>query len=191
MPKLDIYNYTVTTCFLVLINVVSELISSLVLIIFLPKHFHLKKIDFKPNLIYIKDILNISLPTTSTRIIGTIGYFLEPIIITKVLTYKGLSNVFIMKEYGIYNAYTIATLCIPSFFINAISLALLPELTKCIGTNTFKKRCKESFKYTLILGIFFTSIIFIFRDNILITLYKTNLGSSYIKILSPFSRFET
>ena len=35
------------------------------------------------------------------------------------------------------------------------------------------------------LGIFFSSLIFLFRDTLLFTLYKMTKGSDYIKILAP------
>ena len=37
----------------------------------------------------IKDILNLSIPTVTSRIIGNICYFFEPIILTNILLYKG------------------------------------------------------------------------------------------------------
>ena len=41
---------------------------------FLPKNFKLNKKDIKPNKKNIKNILNISIPTTGSRLIGNIGY---------------------------------------------------------------------------------------------------------------------
>ena len=68
--------------FIVLSNIISELTSIFVLFFFLPKKFKLKKEDLIPKKNNITNILNISIPTTSSRIIGNIGYFLEPVILT-------------------------------------------------------------------------------------------------------------
>ena len=51
----------------------------------LPKNFKITKKDIKPNKNNIKETLNISIPTTGSRLIGSIGYFFEPIILTSVL----------------------------------------------------------------------------------------------------------
>lgn len=192
MPKLNIYNYTVTTCFLVLINVVSELISSLVLIIFLPKHFHLKKIDFKPNLIYIKDILNISLPTTSTRIIGTIGYFLEPIILTHVLLKVGYSSTYISTEYGVITAFVMPILMLPSFFTNSISNAMFPIVSREYSRNNIsyiKKKLKQTILISLIICIPVLIFINLFPKFLLNFFYQTDLGVNYLHFLSPIFLF--
>ena len=69
-------------CYIVLTNIGSELASTLVLIFFLPKNIKIKKDDLKPNKIYLKEELSIAIPNTTGRLIGSIGYFLEPIILT-------------------------------------------------------------------------------------------------------------
>ena len=53
----------------------------------------------------IKDIYDISLPTTSVRLIASIGFFLEPIILTNILLKTGYSSTYITLEYGIINSY--------------------------------------------------------------------------------------
>jgi len=61
--------------FVILSNVISELTSILVLFFFLPKNFKITKRDLKPNKTNIKETLSISVPTTGSRLIGSIGYF--------------------------------------------------------------------------------------------------------------------
>ena len=121
---------TYTVCFIVLSNVLSELASILVLFFFLPKNFKIKKRDLIPNKTYIKESLSIGVPNTTGRFIGSIGYFLEPIILTSVLLYSGYSQSFITREYGILSGYVMPLLLLPSFFTMAISQALLPVVSK-------------------------------------------------------------
>ena len=115
---------------LVLVNVFSEISSSLVLIFFLPKKFTIKKIDLKPDFSYLKDVLDISIPTTATRIIGNIGYFLEPIILTYTLLKVGYNTEFITTEYGVITAFVMPILLLPSFFTSAISNAMFPIISR-------------------------------------------------------------
>ena len=49
-----------------------------------------------------------------------------------------------------------------------------------------KRRIRQALIFSLIIGTFFSFIIFTFRDNLLFSLYNTTNGSNYIKILSPF-----
>lgn len=173
---------------LILLTILSEISSIIVFLFFLPKHINYKT-NLLPSKKHTKDILNISLPTVSSRIIGNIGYFLEPIILTNLLLFSGYTNVYILREYGAYNAYSLALLTMPGFFIAAISTSLLPEISKFHGernSSMVKRRIKQSLLFALLIGTFFSFIIFTFRDKLLFTLYNTTNGSDYIKILAPF-----
>lgn len=173
---------------LILLTIASEISSIIVFLFFIPKH-----INFKTNLLpskkHTRDILNISVPTVSSRIIGNIGYFLEPIILTNLLLFSGYPSSYILREYGAYNAYSLALLTMPGFFIAAISTSLLPEISKFHGENNdkmIKRRIHQSIIFALLIGIFFSFIIFTFRDTLLFSLYNTTSGSDYIKVLAPF-----
>lgn len=173
---------------LILLTILSEISSIIVFLFFLPKHINYKT-NLLPSKKHTKDILNISLPTVSSRIIGNIGYFLEPIILTNLLLFSGYTNAYILREYGAYNAYSLALLTVPGFFIAAISTSLLPEISKFHGernSSMVKRRIKQSLLFALLIGTFFSFIIFTFRDKLLFTLYNTTNGSDYIKILAPF-----
>ena len=174
--------------FLILSNIISELTSIFVLFFFLPKNFKLKKDDLKPTLSNIKDIMNISLPTTATRLIGTIGMFFEPIILTYFLLKNGYSNDFIISEYGILNGYVMPLILLPSFFTGAISQALLPIVSNNFANKRkeyVNKKVKQAILLSLLIGVPAT-IIFITIPNIPLKLiYNTTKGINYIKVLAP------
>ena len=102
-------------------------------LIYLPKGFTIKKEDLKPDIGTIKDVLKIGIPSVSSRIIGNIGYFFEPIILTNLLLLNGFSNEYIISNYAIYNTYVIGLLVVPTYLLGAVATALLPELSKNIN----------------------------------------------------------
>ena len=174
---------------LILISIASELASILTFLFFLPKKFQIKKEDLKPDMKTTKEILSISIPTVSGRLVGNIGFFFEPILLTNILLFAGYSMDFILNEYGAYNAYTISLLAMPSFFIAAISSSLLPEISRFYyqkNINMVKRRLKQALILSFIVGIIFSSFIYLFREPLLSTLYNTTKGSEYIEILAPF-----
>lgn len=177
-----------TIAFLVLSNIISELTSILILFFFVPKNFSLKPQDFVPNKNDLKDILGISIPTTASRLIGSIGYFFEPIILTFFLLRNGYSNNFIVSEYGILNGYVMPLILLPSFFTSAISQALIPvvsnQYTK--GNKVFvKKKIKQAIFISLLIGIPATILFTLVPDIFLRYIYNTNEGITYIKVLAP------
>ncbi len=170
------------------ITFVEEVISIFVNLLFLPKNIKIKKNNVIPNKYTLKSILDISIPTVSSRIIGNIGYFFEPILLKSLLLYSGYSNNYILLEYGAYNTYTIPILTVPSFFILAISSALIPEISKYYLTKNKKeiiKRLKEAICFSLFIGISYSILLMVFNKELLYLLYKTTSGLSYIKILTP------
>jgi stage V sporulation protein B len=175
-------------CFIILSNIASELTSILILFIFLPKNFKINISDLKININYLKDIFKISIPNTIARLIGNIGYFLEPIILTYVLIKVGYSKSFIVDEYGIISGYVMPILLLPSFFTMAISQALIPVISKLYAQKNIKAVKKKIFQaiyFSLLVGIPST-LIFLFIPEIPLKLiYNTNLGTNYIKFLAP------
>lgn len=174
--------------FIVITNIFSEVTSILVLFFFLPKNFQLSKKDFKFNKKNAKEILGISIPTTSSRLIGSIGYFFEPIIITYVLLKIGYSNSFIVKEYGIINGYVMPLLLLPSFFTLAISQALIPEVSSLYSKKKYKetkRKIKQAIFFSLLIGIPSTIILELFPETFLKFIYNTTEGVSYIRVLAP------
>ena len=176
-----------TTTSLILINVLSELISSIVLIFFLPKSFKIEKKDLRPSFTSSKNVLETSLPTTMTRIIGTISFFFEPIILTYILTKNGYTTNFIATEYGVINGFVMPILLLPGFFTNAISSALLPVISREYSKGHIsytKRKLKQAITYSLLIGCISTIIIYLFPEVFLKFLYKTTIGTNYIKHFS-------
>ena len=189
IPKLMTYSLTIAITGVVSINIISEFISIISLILFIPKQHSIKLEDFKYNKNILKDLLNISIPTTGSRLIGSISYFLEPIILTYVLQKQGYTNSYITIEYGIINGYIYPLLLLPSFFTLAISNALLPVVSNSYSNNNYKYtkyKIKQAITLSLIIGIPCTLLFMTIPEYFLKLIYNTNEGIKYIKIISPF-----
>ena len=176
-----------TIAFVILTNIFCEL-SSIIIFIFLIPNFKCKSKELKPSIKNIKELFKIALPTTGSRLIGSIGYFLEPIIITFVLLKIGYTNNFIINEYGIINGYVMQLVLLPSFFTAAISQALIPIISKNYTKGNYKyirKKIKQAILFCLIIGVPATIIFEFFPDILLKLLFNTNKGITYIKIIAP------
>ena len=175
--------------FLILVNMFSELSSIIILLILIPKS-KITKSDLKPSIYNIKNILSISIPNTNTRIIGNIGYFLEPILLTIGMLKCNNSLEYISTNYGIISGYTFPILLLPSFFTGAISSSIMPIISKLYVKKEYKnikKKTKQAILLSLIIGLPVTTFFFIYPSFILKLLYNTTLGSNYLRILSiPF-----
>lgn len=189
IPKLLYYGISIMVMGVVLINILSEFISIIVLILFLPKNEVISISDYKIDKSIFKDVLSISIPSTGSRLIGSIVYFLEPIILTYFLHLSGYSSNYITLEYGIINGYVYPLLLMPSFFTLAISNSLLPVLSNSYANRNIrysKKKLKEGIIFSLLIGIPVTIIFMLFPSVPLKLIYNTTLGVNYISICAPF-----
>lgn len=174
--------------FLILFNVITETSN----ILFMQKAINKKYISNKKGKVnkkIIKEILSISIPTTSVRLIASIGFFLEPIILTNTLLPSGYSPNYITMEYGIINSYIVPLLSIPSFFSISIASALLPNITKAYANkkyDEFNRKLLKLMFLSMLVGAVCLTIILIFPNEILKLVYNVNFGINYIYLIGPF-----
>ena len=176
--------------FVVLVNIISEFTSILILFFFVPKNFKLTKDDLKPNKNSIKTVFSIGIPTTASRIIGSIGAFLEPIILTYVLIGIGYKNNYIVTEYGIISGYIMPLILIPSFFTLAISQALIPNISKAHSHGHYKyvkDKIKLAIFLSLLIGIPATILFELFPSVPMKLIYNLDEGTEYLKVLAPIA----
>ena len=174
---------------LVGVNIISELSSSLILLLFFPRNAKITSSDIRPNVYNVKEVLRIALPTTMARLVGSIGYFFEPILITTAGVISGIGSNILINDYGIVEGYVMPLLLLPGFFSNAISSALLPVVTKAYYDNKVdyvKKKLKQAVFYSLLIGVPVTIILFIFPEFFLKLIYNTSYGVTYLRVVAPF-----
>ena len=187
IPKLMIYGMNIAVLGVVLINIFSELSSIICLIMFIPNK-QIKLSDLKFDNEIFKDVLNISLSATGSRFIGSISYFLEPVILTFILLKIGYTNDYVIQEYGIITGYVFPLLLIPSFFTMAISTSLLPVVSSSLAKRQYdytKKKLRQAIILSLLVGIIFTIFFMIIPDILLKFIYNTSQGVDYIRIIAP------
>lgn len=185
--------YAYVVCFLILVNVISESASILILFLFLPKRFSINKADLIPSKYYIKESLSIGIPNTTGRLVGSIGYFLEPILLSNVLVRVGYSSSYITSEYGILSGYVMPILLLPSFFTSAISQALLPIISKEYAyrrISSVKKKLRLGIILSLSIGGIFMGLFMLFPELFLKIIYHTDQGAEYMKFLAPVCFFQ-
>lgn len=181
----NINNDITAVTFIIGSNMISEIISIFTMSLFLPK----KKLRIiKPERDVTNKILKISMPNTIQKLTAVISYFFEPIILTNLLLSNGYTHNYITTEYGIINGYTIQLLMLPSFFTNALSQVIIPNISNAYikkQYNYIKTKIKQIFIISLFIGISYTIIVILNKDLIMKLIYNTNKGTNYINLLAP------
>lgn len=171
----------------IIISAISEIAQIIVYMFYLPKNISITLADLKIRVPLMNEILSISIPNLSGRLIGNICYFLEPIILTNILLFVGYSSSFIQSEYGVYNAYVIPILTMPAFISLAVNTTLIPEVSKNYNNKKYiKKILRKCIFVSLLIGITYCIFLFFRSDMLLDILYNTKSGINYIKLLAIF-----
>ncbi|MBQ1496668.1 MAG: oligosaccharide flippase family protein [Bacilli bacterium] len=184
LPRIN--NELLSVTFIIGSNLVNEFLSVIILSLFINnKKLDLKDIKIDNNIK--KEILKTSIPSTISRIIGTISYFFEPIIITNFLLLNGYSKSYIKIEYGIITGYVMQLLLLPSFFSMAISQSIIPLISNAFINkkyNYIKKKIKEIILLSFMIGFIYILILLINPSYFMKLIYNQNEGINYLKQMS-------
>lgn len=188
LDKIKSFGVIYAISFILFVNIIGEVISQIVMAFYFPKG----SINFKELIVskdVISEVLDVSLPSISSKLIGSFCYFLEPIIITNLFLYLGYSHEYILFEYGVFNGYSMSLLLLPQFFIQNMSTALVPEISKNYYKKNYDlclKRIKQVILASVSIGSIFTLIILLKPSFFLNLIYGVTYGIDYIRFLSPF-----
>lgn len=170
-----------------------ELMSIIYLLLLSRKKYSfapLKNIN-KQNLI-MKDLLNISLPLTGSRLYHCFMNFLEPILLIHVLTQLGLTQNYIQDQYAILSGYVVSLLVTPTFFCTIIYRLYLPIATDDLyyHKSTAFLHLLYALLICLLIGLPFTLFFYFFPKQSLMVLYNTTSGYQQLKYMAfPFLLF--
>lgn len=145
------------------------------------------------NNLQIKDMLNIAMPLTGSRLYHSIVSFLEPITLVYVLSKFNLSEGTIHQQYAIISGYVISLLVTPTFFNVVVYRLFLPIITDDVVYKKFSSARKHMLFALLgsfLISVPFTLIFYFLPELCLKILYNTTSGANYLKYMAiPFTLF--
>lgn len=135
------------------------------------------------------EVLTISIPMTGSRLIGSLTYFLEPIIM--VIGLQSLQAEAMVSAYGQLNGYVLPILTMPSFITVTLSNFLLPSFTYH-HTRGNHKTAGRLFLLIIatcfFIGLSCSFLCFQFSDELMQLFYHSARGADLLKQLAwPFA----
>ena len=128
-----------------------------------------------------KKLFSLSLSQTLSHLITNISFFLEPIVYTYVLNKINILPDESMHRYSEVNAYAIPLLSMFMFTSASIATVIIPIISKNNYTDKARNITKIALRFALIPSIFLGIILFYFGDKYLFLLYKSTIGSEFVK----------
>ncbi|MCI9524144.1 MAG: oligosaccharide flippase family protein [Erysipelotrichaceae bacterium] len=135
------------------------------------------------------EVLSVSIPMTGSRLIGSLTYFLEPIIM--VIGWNACLSTEMVSAYGHLNGYVLPILTMPSFITITLSNFLLPSFTYHYTRNHHKTAAKlftVIISTCLLIGIGCSFLCFQYSETLMELFYHTTSGADLLRMLAwPFA----
>lgn len=179
---------------------VSEIISSLALLLALSFHFHSctePLFPFKNMHSTLKELGETALPLTVNRILLTVLGGIETILIPQMLLSCGFFKETALELYGIFTGMALPLILFPSAITNSASVLLIPsvaELQTLGHSSRILTVVKKVFLYCFIMGSFFSLLFLIFGKQIGFLLFRNQTAGIYIQSMAfmcPFLYLNT
>ncbi|MDQ0299834.1 stage V sporulation protein B [Salibacterium salarium] len=139
-----------------------------------------------------KELMDIALPATGSRMIGSISLFLEPIVITQSLALAGVTTVAATAQYGELSGFVIPLLFLPTFITYSFSVTLVPAVSEAAAEKRYdlvQKRLRQTLRTAILAGGFSAVFLYIFAESVMTVVYDAPKTAYLLKILAPFSLF--
>ena len=158
----------------------------------LKKHFKVRKGFFKmvnAGKETFTELMGIALPTTGSRMIGSLAWFLEPIVVAQSLAIAGVTTSIATRQYGELTGYALPLLMLPSFLTASLATSLVPAVSEANSTGNLTLvvyRLQQSLHITFTTGCLAVVTLFIFAEPILQLMYGSSNQPSSLNFLPHF-----
>ncbi|KKB34555.1 stage V sporulation protein B [Bacillus thermotolerans] len=140
----------------------------------------------------VKELLEVALPSTGSRMIGSLSWFFEPIVVTQSLAIAGVAAITATREYGVLTGYALPVMFLPSFVTLALSTSLVPAVSEAYAKKHYKlleHRIQEALRFCLVTGGLAVLVLFLYAEPLMKFMYHSSNGSRFIELMAPFFLF--
>ncbi|MEJ8765086.1 stage V sporulation protein B [Oceanobacillus sp. HCA-5259] len=136
-----------------------------------------------------RELFSIALPSTGSRLIGSISNFLEPILVSQALAIAGVTATLVTKQYGELTGYVIPLLFLPTFITHSLAIALIPSISEAGAKNNQKLihyRIHQAIRISFASGAIATIVLLLFSEQILLFMYGSSSANQLLILMAPF-----
>jgi len=141
---------------------------------------------------YLRQLIHISFPVTMSRLVGSVAYLLEPMLVPFALVIAGFPTIEATTLYGQFAGMAVPLLLFPTFLTYSLSVSLVPAVAEGAMQQNgplIHRRIYQAMRISLVIGAPCTVILFIFAEPLCGLLYKSPEVGVLIKEMAPFSVF--
>jgi stage V sporulation protein B len=137
-------------------------------------------------------LMRIALPTAGSRLIGSLSWFLEPIVVANSLAITGVATSLATKQYGQLTGYALPLLMLPSFITYSLSVSLVPAISEAMAQKQMvlvEHRIQQAMRLSLVTGGLSVVVLYVFAEPLMQWMYGTSEATIFVKVMAPFFLF--
>ncbi|WP_010173934.1 stage V sporulation protein B [Bacillus coahuilensis] len=138
------------------------------------------------------ELMNIALPTTGSRMIGSLSWFFEPIVVANSLAIAGVAAGVATSQYGLLTGYALPLLFLPSFITVSLSTSLVPAISESYALGHLRAveyKLQQSLRFSLVSGGLAVIILYVLAYPLMELMYGNTKAAPFISLLAPFFLF--
>jgi stage V sporulation protein B len=139
-----------------------------------------------------KDLMDIAMPSMGSRMIGSVAWFFEPIVVAHSLALAGVAAIEATKQYGALTGYALPLLMLPSFVTFSLATSLVPAISEANTQNNRKLieyRLQQALRFAFLTGGLAVIVLYVLADPLMQLMYGSVKGSYFIRLMAPFFLF--
>lgn len=133
-------------------------------------------------------LLELAIPVTLSRLLGSVAYAIEPILVTRSLHNIGYAAPLATQLYGEYSGMAIPLLLFPTVITYSLSIQLIPAIAEAVAKNQQKlvgRRLYQSFRLTALIGLPSSLILFQFATPLCQAVFHHGHVGALLAIMAP------
>ncbi len=136
----------------------------------------------------LKAITEIAAPVTLSRLIWSVIYAVEPVLVTRALMMAGLTTAAATTLYGQYGGMAIPLLVFPTVFTGSLATNLVPSVSEAVAaraTRRVQRRLAQSWTATAIVGFPTSVVLWMFAEPLCRNVFAEQAVGPILAIMAP------
>lgn len=139
-----------------------------------------------------RNLLSVSLPTTSIRVFHSLTHAIEPFLISGALIQSGMLANHATEEYGLLAGVAMTIGFFPAFIAHSLHVSLIPTVSKAKAERRkeeLQNLLRKVISFTLTYGIPVAFIFYFFAEPLSSLFLQNERGPIYLQLLIPYFLF--
>lgn len=124
--------------------------------------------------------------------VGSITWFIEPIVVARSLAAAGVATGVATAQYGELAGYALPLLMLPSFITISLGVSLVPAVSEAYSKGHIKQvvhRIQQSLRLAFLSGTLAVVVLFVLAHPIMEAMYHNEHAGIYVRFMAPFFIF--